>query len=570
VQVADLFASLGLRMNAGQWSAGTAAINRLTTGLQRVVAIAAAYQGVRWLAGLVEGVEDAAVGADHMAQRLGVSTDAVQELGYAASRSGSSADELQVGMQHLAKGLEEAHRTGTGPFVDALGKLKLSLNDPAIKSNDLDKMLMEIADRFADMPQGAEKTALAMELFGRSGTTLIPLLNKGADGIGELRREAERLGVVINEQDIRALEELRGEQKLLSGALTGLRNQIAIALVPAMRKAVSAISEWVMANRAWLKEKIVRAIDLLSSAFGVLVRAISVAYDMIKTVTDALERLFPTIDGLKTLLVAAGIAMAAAWIAALGPIELIAVGILALILIAQDLYHSIKDGDGVFADLWRTLEKGHPWLKAVADAMGSVADFVGDAARKMWDLDKAIGAVAHRGERVKRQKEYDTGNEESFAIGQRIQTLSDLRNSMLATGQTEMANGAGGKWTLDSLMTQMEDLTKRQQAIMAERDEAHASMQDLDKRYGDGQTEFSPSSLARRASFRLDPWASPPPMGADSSGAAHLSAPLTLNVTVNGASGGTPDVVGPFKDAIVDAFDEHVRNIQGVVQGSKR
>jgi hypothetical protein len=72
----------------------------------------------------------------------------------------------------------------------------------------VDQALAKVADRFARMKDGTQKAALATELFGKSGTMLIPLLNKGAKGIAALEAEARRLGITLSQADAEALQKL--------------------------------------------------------------------------------------------------------------------------------------------------------------------------------------------------------------------------------------------------------------------------------------------------------------------------------------------------------------------------
>jgi hypothetical protein len=95
------------------------------------------------------------------------------------------------------------------------------------------------------MEDGAEKTARAMELFGRSGATLIPLLNQGADGIAEMRQEAHDLGLVISDETARAAEALNDDLTRLKGSALGLARGIASELIPRMRDVVGDIQDFV-------------------------------------------------------------------------------------------------------------------------------------------------------------------------------------------------------------------------------------------------------------------------------------------------------------------------------------
>ena len=78
---------------------------------------------------------------------------------------------------------------GVATYSDSFNALGLSVRDSEgnLKSNE--QVLGEIADRFADMADGATKAALAMEIFGRSGASMINMLNGGSAAIKELNYE---------------------------------------------------------------------------------------------------------------------------------------------------------------------------------------------------------------------------------------------------------------------------------------------------------------------------------------------------------------------------------------------
>ena len=62
-------------------------------------------------------------------------------------------------------------------------------------------MLKDVAAVFKDMPNGAEKSTLAVQLFGRSGLDMIPMLNKGADGIADLEAKTAAYGLTLTKTD---------------------------------------------------------------------------------------------------------------------------------------------------------------------------------------------------------------------------------------------------------------------------------------------------------------------------------------------------------------------------------
>ena len=107
------------------------------------------------------------------------------------------------------------------------------------------EILRDVADRFARMPDGVAKTALAIDLFGRSGKELIPLLNAGSRGLDEMTAEARDLGRVISEETAKRAEHLRDNMTRLKGALEGLAFEIAPRAVPAAIRITDAMIRWV-------------------------------------------------------------------------------------------------------------------------------------------------------------------------------------------------------------------------------------------------------------------------------------------------------------------------------------
>jgi hypothetical protein len=168
-------------------------------------------------AGLVALTIEAVRAADEMgktAQKAGVSTEFLSALGHAAKLSDVSIESLTVGLRQLAKHMAETDRGG----------------------ESLESELLTLADRFADMPDGAEKTALAVAKFGKAGSDLIPLLNAGATGIREMMAEAERLGLVISTGTAAQAEAFNDALTRVNSGLHGLGNRIATGVMPLLKE----------------------------------------------------------------------------------------------------------------------------------------------------------------------------------------------------------------------------------------------------------------------------------------------------------------------------------------------
>jgi hypothetical protein len=93
------------------------------------------------------------------------------------------------------------------------------------------------------MPNGLQKTALAVDLFGRSGQKMIPILNKGKEGLQELYAEADKLGVTLSGEDLEKVKEFSLAQKKLKEAIRGAQITIGRDLIPMLTRLVGYITE---------------------------------------------------------------------------------------------------------------------------------------------------------------------------------------------------------------------------------------------------------------------------------------------------------------------------------------
>ena len=161
-----------------------------------------------------------------MAQKLGVSVENLSRLTYAAKLSDIGTEQLSTGLRQLTKTMSEA--------PEKLAALGIAATDASGKLRPADQVLADIASRFAGAEDGAAKTAAAMELFGRSGADMIPLLNSGAAGLQAMAEQADALGVTIREQSAKDAETFNDNLTRLTETTKGLGYTIANNLLPTL------------------------------------------------------------------------------------------------------------------------------------------------------------------------------------------------------------------------------------------------------------------------------------------------------------------------------------------------
>lgn len=145
----------------------------------------------------LKGAIDRADELSKAASKIGVDIGALSGLSFAAELADVSLNQLQGGITKLIRAQESA-ASGQGDLASLFATLGVSATDASGKLRAADEVLLDLADVFQALPDGAEKTALAVDLFGRSGASLIPLLNEGSSGIREMTDEAARLGLVLD------------------------------------------------------------------------------------------------------------------------------------------------------------------------------------------------------------------------------------------------------------------------------------------------------------------------------------------------------------------------------------
>jgi uncharacterized phage infection (PIP) family protein YhgE len=185
-----------------------------------------------------------------MAQKVGASVESLSTLGFAAQQSGLGIEQLQSGLVKLAKNASDT-AIGVGTAANGFDALGLSvLNaDGSLKATDV--LLREVAGKMAQYEDGANKTAIAVSIFGRAGAELIPLLNEGTQGIAALEEQARALGLEIGTNTAQAAEAFGDKLDQLKALATGLGNDIAKHLLPSLNElAQSAIDSGVQMRGA--------------------------------------------------------------------------------------------------------------------------------------------------------------------------------------------------------------------------------------------------------------------------------------------------------------------------------
>ena len=248
--------------------------------LGRNLALAAAA-GTAALGLLVKRTIDHADAMSKAAARSGTTTEALSRLAWAGDLSDVSLETLTGSIYRLSNAMAQA-ASGKDKDLQAIFKgLGIEVTDTAGRLRSADQVLMDFADVFASLENGAEKTALAVKVFGRSGAALIPLLNNGRQGLAGMADEADRLGLTISTKMGQDAEKFNDTITRIGALMRGMVVQIAGDMLPALQDFADKL-----ADPAFRQDAQEMAADIVA-AFGLIADAIRTVLGLIEDVGEA-------------------------------------------------------------------------------------------------------------------------------------------------------------------------------------------------------------------------------------------------------------------------------------------
>lgn len=161
-----------------------------------------------------------------MSQKVGISVDSLYSMQAAGKLADVDLQTLEKSLGKFNKGLGTAQE-GSGDTENALKNLGISLKDSSGHLKTSDQYLFDVADRFKAMPDGIAKSTLAMQLFGKSGADMIPLLNGGSEAL-------QQYSGVMDTQTAQAAEKFNDSLTTVGLAVDVVWIQMASSLSPTL------------------------------------------------------------------------------------------------------------------------------------------------------------------------------------------------------------------------------------------------------------------------------------------------------------------------------------------------
>ena len=192
---------------------------------------------------LVDGSLAAADAIGKTSDKLGISNSALQEFQYAAVQSGVKVETLNMGLQRFGRRAAEA-AAGTGEARGALKQLKIELTDGQGALRSTEALFVDSMKALSDIENPLERVRLGFKLFDSEGVALVNL----AGNLGELRDEAQSMGIVLDDEVIAKSSETKDTLNALAKVTSA---QLTPALVDLGGGALIAVGEQLAVAAFW-------------------------------------------------------------------------------------------------------------------------------------------------------------------------------------------------------------------------------------------------------------------------------------------------------------------------------
>lgn len=248
-----------------------------------------------------------------LSNNTGVCVETLQVWTAAAEKMDVPVDAMTGAVSEMVNKMGEA-RENADTSKESFGQLGLRVIDSAGKLKDAETMFYQVIDRLKDIEDKTERDVIAMKIFGESAQELSGIIALGSDGIGEMAKRFEELGVTLSSEEIAKLKELDDSFESAKLTMSSVGKEIAVDVAPAITAMFTAISNTnpTVLQFATIFATTVTGLITAAAAFNTVKKGVDAAKGVFNLLTGSVD----TTTG-KILLLVTAVGLAAAAIAVL-------------------------------------------------------------------------------------------------------------------------------------------------------------------------------------------------------------------------------------------------------------
>ena len=245
---------------------------------------------------------------EKLSQRIGVSVEKLSAYEHVANLSGTTVESMGNSVARLSRNMLDTSQ-GIGEAKDAFKRLGIEVTDSDGKLKSADDVMLAIAARFEEMPDGAEKTALSMQLMGRAGKEMVPMLNQGAKGMKDMLAEGTKLRGWTTAQ-AKESAFLNDNFARITTAMKGAKDMVGKALIPIFQAGIQTLQEFSVGGKDVLdgvlkkfpdviREWVIPAFSAFLETSNTLITAVKIGWNGLQyAINSVVEFIFRDINSL--------------------------------------------------------------------------------------------------------------------------------------------------------------------------------------------------------------------------------------------------------------------------------
>lgn len=215
-------------------------LSAMSLKMAGIAAVGIAAAGALFL--LTKRALDNASALGDTAEKIGLNVESLQELRFAAEQAGVEQKTLDMAMQRFSRRVGEAVQ-GQGELKATLEQYGVAVTDAEGRTRKLDDVLGDYADAIANAGSEQEQLRLAFKGFDSEGAALVNMLRDGSEGLATMRREAQNLGLVLDEDAVRNADAASDALKRMERIISVNLQRVLIEFAPVIEQMGIAFAE---------------------------------------------------------------------------------------------------------------------------------------------------------------------------------------------------------------------------------------------------------------------------------------------------------------------------------------
>lgn len=206
----------------------SSAVDKLANDVKKTAAVTAGI--ITALGGVTMSAANTADELNTLSKVTGLSTEKLQRFNYASALIDVSTDTLQGSLKKLVRNMQTAS-SGTGDAYEAFKALGVTITDSAGQLRNNEEVFYDVIDALGRVENVTQRDAYAMNIFGKSAQDLNPLIITGSDALKEYGDQAERMGLVFDQNTLDKLNEANDKIDVAKQQLEGVKMLVGSELV---------------------------------------------------------------------------------------------------------------------------------------------------------------------------------------------------------------------------------------------------------------------------------------------------------------------------------------------------